>query len=182
MLLRVTAIPLPIRLEQVCRCEVWAHVEPHLSNGGRKISELPKRYLCGMPFVYLPWQWSLRSPVSYFSTKKCTKRRVNFRRSRTLTVCSFTERDECEVNNGGCQQLCEDTLGAFRCACLPGFKLSANKKDCEGQIIMDYWLMLPWDKAVARESRHHRPNYLWPCGSYSFIRERESGCTHGAFF
>ena len=75
--------------EQVWRCEMRAH----LSNGGRKYRDFGarKRYLCGMPFNFLPWQWPLRCTVSYLLTKNCRKRRVNFRRTRTLT---FNERTE----------------------------------------------------------------------------------------
>ena len=52
--------------ERVCRCGVRARVEPPLSNGGRKHRDFGarKRYLWGMPLIYLPWQWSLR-PCSH---------------------------------------------------------------------------------------------------------------------
>lgn len=33
------------------------------------------------------------------------------------------ERDECKVNNGGCEQKCINELGGFKCDCHPGFKL-----------------------------------------------------------
>lgn len=43
----------------------------------------------------------------------------------------FSEINECRKNNGGCQQICEDTLGGYRCACKPGYELRSNNKDCE---------------------------------------------------
>ena len=95
VLFRVAAIPLPIRLEYrsispvnklVCRRETRAHVEPNLSNDGRKYRDFGarKRYLCGMPLNYLPWQWPLRSTVSYCFNEKLQEKTGNFRRTRTL--------------------------------------------------------------------------------------------------
>ena len=39
--------------------------------------------------------------------------------------------DECSVDNGGCQQICNNTAGSFECACRDGFEVStADKKLC----------------------------------------------------
>ena len=39
------------------------------------------------------------------------------------------ERDECNVDNGGCEQKCINQLGqGFECACNAGFKLAADKR------------------------------------------------------
>ncbi|KAK3741569.1 hypothetical protein QZH41_012512 [Actinostola sp. cb2023] len=46
-------------------------------------------------------------------------------------VSFFAERNECENNNGGCAQLCLNTLGHYKCDCYPGFELHTNGKDCE---------------------------------------------------
>jgi len=43
----------------------------------------------------------------------------------------FSETDECKSNNGGCEQICEDTLGGYRCSCHPGYELRSNNKNCE---------------------------------------------------
>lgn len=43
----------------------------------------------------------------------------------------FSETNECRKNNGGCEQICQDTLGGHRCACHPGYELRSNNKDCE---------------------------------------------------
>jgi len=40
------------------------------------------------------------------------------------------DRNECEVENGGCSQNCVNTYGSFRCECSDGFKLSEDKKKC----------------------------------------------------
>ena len=46
---------------------------------------------------------------------------------------TFLETDECRNNNGGCAQICEDTVGGHRCSCHPGYELRSNNKDCEGR-------------------------------------------------
>lgn len=43
----------------------------------------------------------------------------------------FSETNECRNNNGGCQQICVDTIGGHRCSCHPGYELRSNNKDCE---------------------------------------------------
>ncbi|KAL5017782.1 hypothetical protein ScPMuIL_003504 [Solemya velum] len=42
----------------------------------------------------------------------------------------FTDKDECAVNNGGCQHVCKNTVGSYECACHNGFTLH-NKHDCK---------------------------------------------------
>ena len=53
----------------------------------------------------------------------------------SYTRCLFPllEINECRKNNGGCQQICENTLGGYRCTCKPGYELRSNNKDCEGE-------------------------------------------------
>lgn len=47
----------------------------------------------------------------------------------------FADKDECAVNNGGCQHVCKNTVGSYECACHNGFTLHENKHDCkEGKI------------------------------------------------
>ncbi|RMC11221.1 hypothetical protein DUI87_12136 [Hirundo rustica rustica] len=44
----------------------------------------------------------------------------------------FKEMDECSLlDNGGCEQHCENTLGRYKCTCEPGYELTADKKSCE---------------------------------------------------
>lgn len=45
----------------------------------------------------------------------------------------LAEIDECEVNNGGCDQDCKNTEGSYECACEAGYVLSSNKKTCLGK-------------------------------------------------
>ena len=50
--------------------------------------------------------------------------------------------DECRVHNGGCEQICENNDGSFRCSCRPGYTLAADKYSCVGkwQSIRTAWL------------------------------------------
>uniref|UniRef100_H2Y973 Uncharacterized protein n=1 Tax=Ciona savignyi TaxID=51511 RepID=H2Y973_CIOSA len=41
-----------------------------------------------------------------------------------------TETNECDNNNGGCEQICENTPGSYNCACPPGFGLRSDGKTC----------------------------------------------------
>ena len=43
----------------------------------------------------------------------------------------FTDRDECASNNGGCQHICQDTVGSYQCSCQSGFTLHENGYDCK---------------------------------------------------
>ena len=50
-------------------------------------------------------------------------------------MCCFADVNECESNNGGCAQMCTNTIGAFECSCSDeGYILAANNASCEGQI------------------------------------------------
>jgi very low-density lipoprotein receptor len=40
-------------------------------------------------------------------------------------------REECKLNNGGCSQLCQDTLVGFYCECRKGYKLASDNRTCE---------------------------------------------------
>ncbi|XP_068190202.1 bone morphogenetic protein 1-like isoform X2 [Antennarius striatus] len=44
----------------------------------------------------------------------------------------FKEIDECSTpDSGHCEQRCLNTLGSYRCACEPGYELSADRRSCE---------------------------------------------------
>lgn len=46
--------------------------------------------------------------------------------------------NECEVDNGGCEQVCEDLPKLFSCHCEPGYTLAPNGRDCEGKLEYGY--------------------------------------------
>lgn len=47
-----------------------------------------------------------------------------------MFVFVWTDVDECLDNNGGCQQVCVNTMGSYECQCTEGFFLSDNQHTC----------------------------------------------------
>ena len=41
--------------------------------------------------------------------------------------------NECATNNGGCDQICNNTKGSYECKCRSGFLLSSDKHKCNGK-------------------------------------------------
>ena len=37
--------------------------------------------------------------------------------------------------NGGCHQVCENTVGGRNCSCNPGFELSEDMRTCTGNLM-----------------------------------------------
>ena len=42
----------------------------------------------------------------------------------------FTDEDECAIENGGCEQICTNSVGSFQCSCEGGHKLAPDGKAC----------------------------------------------------
>ena len=40
--------------------------------------------------------------------------------------------DECDDDNGGCDQNCTNTAGSYYCRCYEGFALTDDNKTCTG--------------------------------------------------
>ena len=38
--------------------------------------------------------------------------------------------DECQVQNGHCQQICQNAVGSFVCLCREGFELNDDQQTC----------------------------------------------------
>lgn len=49
-----------------------------------------------------------------------------------VTTLCHTDVNECETDNGGCDQLCENTQGSFMCKCNVGYELQYDQKTCKG--------------------------------------------------
>ena len=49
-----------------------------------------------------------------------------------LFDCVYTDVDECSSNNGGCVQVCTNTVGSFNCSCNGGYTLNADGASCSG--------------------------------------------------
>ena len=41
--------------------------------------------------------------------------------------------DECDVDNGGCDQICTNSEGSFQCSCNPGFVLGSDGFTCNSK-------------------------------------------------
>ena len=48
-----------------------------------------------------------------------------------------TDIDECNSSNGGCAQLCNNTVGSFFCGCNEGYLLNTDDADCDGTMKFD---------------------------------------------
>ena len=44
--------------------------------------------------------------------------------------------DECQVKNGGCDQICQNLPGTIHCRCRMGYTLHENGFTCDGMIIL----------------------------------------------
>lgn len=54
-------------------------------------------------------------------------------KSITFTLLfNWQDINECLVDNGGCSQFCNNTIGSYRCTCKPGYRLDATQKNCIG--------------------------------------------------
>ena len=40
--------------------------------------------------------------------------------------------NECDDNDGGCEQICINTDGSFQCGCRSGFTLNNDGRTCSG--------------------------------------------------
>ena len=50
-----------------------------------------------------------------------------------LPLCTFSDINECLEFNGGCQQICDNSIGSFSCSCDEGYELSENLLLCDGK-------------------------------------------------
>eukprot|EP00058_Branchiostoma_floridae_P028277 XP_002613768.1 hypothetical protein BRAFLDRAFT_84525 [Branchiostoma floridae] len=79
-------------------------------------------------------------PESVTSTRN--NMRVEFKSDNTVSkkgfhATFFSDKDECAVDNGGCQHECVNTLGSYECRCRNGFTLHENLHDCkEGKFLL----------------------------------------------
>ena len=55
-------------------------------------------------------------------------------RCPSLFCFGFLEYDECATEGHGCEHICVNTLGGYRCECKIGYELQSDGKKCEGNI------------------------------------------------
>ena len=55
-----------------------------------------------------------------------------------LMLHTFTDIDECEILNGGCEHNCTNSNGSFECTCLPGYVLDNDSLSCTGMLQLNH--------------------------------------------
>lgn len=55
-----------------------------------------------------------------------------------VVVFCMTDIDECELDNGNCTEVCNNTLGSFVCECRAGFTLQPDGLTCGGTTHAQY--------------------------------------------
>ena len=48
-------------------------------------------------------------------------------------LCFITDVNECDVINGGCNQICTNTNGSYYCRCNAEFNLDDDGRTCSGK-------------------------------------------------
>jgi len=72
-------------------------------------------------FLTISHRFQDTNTVLQYSTTNCT------------CVFSCSDVDECDISNGGCEQMCTNTIGSFYCSCGTGYLLSGNGLNCSGE-------------------------------------------------
>ena len=49
-------------------------------------------------------------------------------------IVFFADINECDDNNGGCEQICQNTVGSYYCECEEGYELNCDDHACDGKI------------------------------------------------
>ena len=52
--------------------------------------------------------------------------------SKNILCLLLIDTNECLLSNGGCSQLCTNTIGSYQCNCRNGYQLNDNEIDCDG--------------------------------------------------
>ena len=50
-----------------------------------------------------------------------------------LVIIIFSDMNECDTINGGCEQICTNAIGSFACSCTVGYLLDGNGYNCTGK-------------------------------------------------
>ena len=49
-------------------------------------------------------------------------------------LLTLSAASECDVDNGGCDHYCTETINNYTCSCYPGYTLQADGKTCTGKM------------------------------------------------
>ena len=98
-----------------------------------------------------------------------------------LSYLIFSDINECQSRNGGCQHGCIDTHGSYRCMCRDGFKLRSDKRSCDGKSTkLSIWLYIMHffdSKRVCQLWNSRFPHFLGKMLNLSYHLHKR--CSHG---
>ena len=61
--------------------------------------------------------------------------KVNYNIVCVIIATVITDINECSDNNGGCEDVCNNTIGSYSCSCQTnGYNLDANRLSCSGTV------------------------------------------------
>jgi uncharacterized protein with NAD-binding domain and iron-sulfur cluster len=69
--------------------------------------------------------WVCQSPLPWHNT-------INFHSITGLVLVPLDDL-ECDIDNGGCDQICINTIGNFHCNCSEGYLINDNGFSCDGE-------------------------------------------------
>ena len=55
-------------------------------------------------------------------------------------ILSLLDINECDTENGGCQQNCTNLVGSFMCSCNDSFSENDDMMSCNGKFINSFFL------------------------------------------
>ena len=96
---------------------------------------------CCRLYIYIRFSPFFQNPiVSFLWIKEGLFQQQNNIVYMTLCIALYAaDVNECNYENGGCEDICENLVGSFRCRCGPGLTLSSNRLNCRGT----YWIPNP---------------------------------------
>ena len=47
--------------------------------------------------------------------------------------CFLHTKNECEIENGGCEQICSDRIVLYECSCMDGYEINEDNHTCRGK-------------------------------------------------
>ena len=62
-------------------------------------------------------------PESFLTREKAVKM-MEIESAKNVSGVTLSDRNECSDNNGGCEQICTNSVGSFTCSCREGFQQS----------------------------------------------------------
>ena len=51
-------------------------------------------------------------------------------------ILYISDINECNYSNGGCEHICNNTVGSYYCTCNSGYTLNKNGRNCTGIILV----------------------------------------------